>query len=176
MGEHSYEVGDRVRRCDNFEASDDSLRRGDVAKLVSRTERHEGSWLVRVERNGQSQVWADRYFEPLTDAPAEPARLQGVRVNALALEHADVRAAEIANRTAQELAAQVRAEQLAREQAYSRTAPVEPCTRGLRSELADVKGERDQLKERLAFAEDDVRWYRREVVRLGGRVRPERKR
>jgi hypothetical protein len=45
---------------------------------------------------------------------------------------------------------------------------------GLRSELADVKGERDQLKERLVRAEDDVRFYKSETLRLGGNLRPER--
>ncbi len=40
---------------------------------------------------------------------------------------------------------------------------------------SDVCGERDRLRDANAFLADDVRYYEREVTRLGGKVRPARK-
>jgi hypothetical protein len=174
---HEYKVGDRVRRTVQTQAE---LPAGATGTVTYVGYEH----LVADFDNGQKHVacFFDR-IEPL-DAPA--AELLQCGVIAMSAQQArQLEQQQMANAVYQQAAQQQGQGGLGQ-----RAAPW-PCTNhvtherakelcekavanatvGLRSELADVKGERHALWAKVAELETDAAFYRRECVRLGGKAR-----
>jgi hypothetical protein len=187
---HQYKVGDRVRATaveQNHPSAERLVRPGDIGRVIGCPQHPDCGPCIDWGDGKPRHMYGFTLDKiELTDAPAaaEPTCRHGTVGPAccswcmLEARHGGPQQAAAQQQMAAQVA-QAPSMQLARERR-----PVTSCEScdahradinrqanmlvGLRSELADVKGERDRQQKNLLRALDDLTWHKRELARLKG--------